>query len=130
LRVEVEPVFDLVALLAALGAGATPRPSRIAMHPGAGAREPLLPPIEPARITGDADADLEHCRTIADWARWHAYLAIWAPSAAVEGELTIAIYPENRPRGLRIAVESDPIPLNYGSDPFLDAGGSPRRRVP
>lgn len=127
---EVEPVFDLVSLLGALRAGGTPPPSHITTQAGAEGRQALLPPIDPIRIIGDADADLEHCRTIADWARWHGYLAIQAPSAAVEGELTIPIYPENRPLGLRITVGSDPIPLNYGRDPFVDAEGFPRRRVP
>ncbi|MDQ3607059.1 MAG: RES family NAD+ phosphorylase [Gemmatimonadota bacterium] len=129
LEVEVEYVLDLPAILAT-GETAAVLPVFAGMPPRAGVHQHLLPPIEADRLVGDGDADLEHCRTLADWARQHGFLAIQAPSAAVEGELTLPIYPENRPRDLWIAVHAEPTPLNYGSDPFVDPDGHPQREVP
>jgi hypothetical protein len=48
----------------------------------------------------------------------------------MEGEVTLAIYPENRPRELRIEVHSENVPLNYGQDPFVDGDGLPTRDAP
>ncbi len=129
MEVEVERVLDLPAILARGETAAVP-PVLAGTVSRAGLHQHLLPPIEADRLVGDADADLEHCRTLADWARQHGYLAIQAPSAAVEGELTLPIYPENRPRDLRITVHAEPTPLNYGSDPFVNPEGCPRWEVP
>lgn len=64
-------------------------------------------------LTGDEEADLETCRTIADWARSEGYRAILAPSAAREGERVLAIYIEGPVRNLDWDVGPDRIPLNY-----------------
>jgi RES domain-containing protein len=64
-------------------------------------------------LLGDEEADLESCRTVADWARSEGYRAILAPSAAREGERVLAIYIEGPVRNLDWEVGSDRIPLNY-----------------
>lgn len=129
LAVEIAHVLDLSAVLGSGSRADAPHFLGTA-NAGIGDRQSLLPPIDGDRLVGDGADDVEHCRTIADWARRHGYLAIQAPSASVVGEYTIAIYPENRPNELRIAVHADPLPLNYGEDPFVDGAGVPRRDQP
>lgn len=128
LAVEIEYVLDLSAVLGSGSADAPHFPGTA--RAGIGDRQPLLPAIDGARLIADGADDVEHCRKIADWARRHGYLAIRAPSAAVRGEYTIAIYPENRPSELRIAVHIDPHPMNYGVHPFVGGDGVPRRDQP
>jgi RES domain-containing protein len=64
-------------------------------------------------LIGDEEADLESCRSIADWARSEGYRAILAPSAAREGERVLAIYIEGPVRDLDWDMGPDRIPLNY-----------------
>lgn len=128
LAVEIEYVLDLPSIL---DSGMALAPALVPAIPGGAVTGTYpAPRLDRARLVGDGDADLEHCRTIADWARHEGYLAVLAPSAAVKGEAVLAIYPENRPRELRIGVQAGPHPLNYGSDPFVDEDGWPRRTRP
>jgi hypothetical protein len=128
-QVDISNVLDVPAISMASGSPVAP-PVIFGGPAPASTRRRLLPPIDFARLTGDTDADLEHCRQIADWARRQGYLAILAQSAALASELVLAIYPENRPGDLRIDADSGPFPLNYGDDPFLDDDGFPRRELP
>lgn len=67
------------------------------------------------QATGDGDEDLEACRCVADWARTHGFVALLAPSAALEGARVLAIYPENAPRHLRLLETGVRHPLTGGA---------------
>ena len=64
-------------------------------------------------LTGDSSADLELCRTIADYARSEGYVAIISPSAALPGEDNLNIYIDGRAADLRLDVGSIRRSLNY-----------------
>jgi len=64
-------------------------------------------------LTGDHEADLETCRSIADLARARPYRAILSPSAALEGAVNLNIYLEGRAAELRLWEGPDREPLNY-----------------
>lgn len=119
LSVRVEHVLDLAGLME----DADPGRRQVAVPGRLRGRAPafrILPDIDPTWLTGDGPAGLEQCRQIADWARRMGFLAIRAASAALPGATVLAIYPENRPGKIQLAVEGEVVPLNYGSEPFLD----------
>lgn len=117
LDVWVDPVFDLVTWLE------EPRPIRVPGLPG----RSRPPDLSRDQATGDGATDLEACRRVADWVRTHGFVAVLAPSAALEGERVLAIYPENAPRHLRLLETGVRHPLNYGDRAVLDAHGQLRR---
>lgn len=122
LSVDVRYVLDLPEIVRAA--------ARAILHPTRSGTTLTLPLVDPRQLLGDGEDDLEHCRALADWARRHGFLAVLAPSAAPGGADTLAIYPENRPRDLRIAVDVGPLPLNYGPDAFVGPNGAPLRPTP
>jgi hypothetical protein len=65
-------------------------------------------------LTGDAESDLEACRTLADRARLDGFRAMLAPSAAQVGERILAIYSEGRAADLWLREGVDRLPVNYG----------------
>lgn len=64
-------------------------------------------------LTGDGEADLETCRSIADLARARGNRAILSPSAALEGAVNLNIYFDGRAANLRLEEGPDREPLNY-----------------
>ena len=70
-------------------------------------------------LTGDTPSHHALCRRIARDAVRDGYRAIHAPSAAVEGERTLMIYPESQHGRVRVRNGPDRIPLNYGTRPLV-----------
>jgi hypothetical protein len=64
-------------------------------------------------LTGDAEDDLESCRTVADIARLEGYDAILSPSAALHVGRNLNLYIDGRADHLRLMDGPDRIPLNY-----------------
>lgn len=129
LEVTVEYVLDV----GAISSPGTTRPMVLFPNAGSLGIGPFQVPAPQVNLNwliGDTPADLDHCRTIADWARGHGYLALQTPSAAMTGEFTLPIYPENRPHELQITVASGPVAMNYGPDPYVSDQGNPRRSIP
>ncbi len=64
-------------------------------------------------LTGDAEDDLESCRTVADIARLEGYDAILSPSAALDVCRNLNLYIDGRADHLRLMDGPDRIPLDY-----------------
>lgn len=69
--------------------------------------------VERAMLTGDDDAAMETCRSIADLARAERYRAIRSPSAALAGAVNLTIDLEGRAADLRRRDGLHREPLNY-----------------
>lgn len=76
-----------------------------------------------AQLTGDADADWEACRTLADVLRAERYRALHAPSAALTGTANLIIYLEGAADDLLLNEGGDRTALNYGPDPLASRSG-------
>lgn len=88
LRVRVEPVLELTSASVRRRLGVS------------------LP-----TITGNDDADLETCRSIADLARQQEYCAILSPSAALAGSVNLNVYVDGRADRYDLADAGDRIPV-------------------
>lgn len=119
LDVEVDATFDVAAW-------AEVETGRRTRHPDEDRWLWPPPDVPLTAFRGDEADDLEACRRLADWARTHGYLALLAPSAAVDDEQVLAVYPENRPARIDIRDADLRHPLNYGEDAFIDDAGDVR----
>ena len=94
-------------------------------------KERLRTPLDqPPIIYGDRSVDLEFCRRIADHVRAAGAVGLRAPSAADSSEAIFVLYPENDPSKIELEVARGPIPLNYGTDPYLGPDGLPTHGTP
>ena len=64
-------------------------------------------------LTGDTQADIRQCRTLAERARQFGYQALLAPSAALKGEKNLVIYIDGIAGNLDLKVGKIRTPLNY-----------------
>jgi RES domain-containing protein len=70
---------------------------------------PYVDPKEPL-LTGNTDADKEHCRSLADRVRADGVVGIIVPSAAAAGEKNLAIYIDGPAGGIHLTDGGDRIP--------------------
>ena len=81
--------------------------------------QPILDLTDPATIKtlavdvreflGDDDGSLEACRKVADFARAQNYRAMIVPSAALEGEKNLVIFPDGPAHELELEVGPDAV---------------------
>jgi len=74
--------------------------------------DPANPYVDPKEhfLTGNTDADKEHCRSVADRVRADGIVGIIVPSAAAPGEKNLVIYIDGPPRGIHLTDGGDRIP--------------------